>query len=529
MRDVAPRGFIFLVAPTTASAAPNLPYREPYGASRAKRGTPARPRAAGLVMTDYLMLAVLFAAAFWVLDPLRLGLDRIGVVKHLPLMGVAGVAVMAAVGRILFAPPRRAARAPDMPTGRDVMLQFWPLALFAGGVLAGSLYGRFAHGVDNSFLNMGLFVWVVPILAWVVCKSADPARWARGFFIALGSVAVVVGLLQWKHFGNAIYYHGIEFAVIPLAVYCWYAGKSWPARLLGWTFFLSLAVAQHKNTGYMLALFVLAYAAYWAWRAGYRAARDAMARERQVGWAAFLVIGALAFGGGFYGLRKLFLPSGNPDYRLHTYQKALEKFADSPLIGNLFTGPATERFELYQVNVSSSNVLPTHSDPLDILGNGGLLYALLFVWGCFMLLRLMMAALEEGGVLAQRVRASAGRRRPREAALAELRDADSQAALSLACMPALHGCVAIFISGLIVLCFNPVLTQPNSALTYWAATGIGLGLALRMRARPAAAHSPGAAVPEARSRTVRGPDPVSFDPQPAMRGFQTPPRGAGER
>ena len=69
-----------------------------------------------------------------------------------------------------------------------------------------------------------------------------------------------------------------------------------------------------------------------------------------------------------------------------------------------------------------------------------------------------------------------------------------------ACVPALHGCLAIFISGMITLCFNPVLTQPNSALLYWAATGLGLGLALRMRNRPlfSGLHT----------RRVPGPTPV---------------------
>lgn len=430
-------------------------------------------------MTDYFVLAALWAAAFWVLDPLRLGLDRITIVKHLPLALMAGTALMVTVGLALFA-----ARDRTQPF-LEVLTRFWPLALFGLGVIGGSLYGRLVNGVDNSFLNMGLFVWVVPLVAWTVMRSADPAAWARAFFLALGSVAVLVGLLQWAHYGNGMYYHGVEFAVIPLMVYCWYACRHWPMRLLGFLFFLSLAAAQHKNTGYMLALYAFAHVSYWAWRAGYRAARNVMARERQVGWAAFLVIGAAAFGLGFWGLRKIFLPSGNPDYRLHTYQKALEKFADSPLIGNLFTGPATERFELYQVNVSATNVLPTHSDPLDILGNGGLLYALLFVWGCWLLLRLMMAALEAASA---QVQAQQRARRPAQRLDAPEREAalsDSQK-LQQACMPALHGCLAIFISGLIVLCFNPVLTQPNSALVYWAATGLGLGLALRMR--PGEAH-----------------------------------------
>ena len=412
-------------------------------------------------MTDCMVVGALLLCAFWVLDPAHIGLDRLTVVKHLPFFFLLGALVLAGTGSVLF--PRR-----DTPSGsRGILSAYWPLLVFAGGVLAGSLYGRFVDGVENSFLNMGLLMLVAPVMAWFTCKAEDPARFARACFWALGSVAALDGLVQIAHFGSGTYFHGTEYAVIPLAAYCWFAARSWPGRLLGTGFFLALAPAEHKNTGYMLAIFVVAYCGFWSFRTRYQASRDGLARERQLGWAVFLATGLMAVGLSFYALRKIFLPTGNPEYRLHTYEKAFDKFLDSPLVGTLFSTPATERFELYQVSVSSSNVLPTHSDPLDILANGGLLYSLLFIYGIWRVSRMMFNALDDA----------------RHSPLAD-------------CAPPLHGCLVILLSGIIVFSFNPVLTQPNAAMVFWAATGLGLGLALRMRAAALAAVSP----PAGRSR-----------------------------
>lgn len=409
------------------------------------------------MMTDHLVVGALFLAAVWALDPLRLNLDRTALVKHVPLLLTAGAIALGGVGLALF--PRRSAA--GVSVGR-IGAGFWPLGVFSVGVLAGSLYGRLIAGVDNSFMNMGLCMLVAPALAWQVGATADPVRWGRNLFCAVGVVAACDGLLQWAHFAGETYFHGSEFIVIPLAVYCWFAVASPALRFIGTAFFLSLAVAAHKNTGYLLALFCIGYCAFWSIRERYKAARNPLVRERQVGTAALVGIALFGAGAFFYVLRSLLLPTGNPQYRLHTYERAFNKFLESPLFGSFFSGPATERFDLYQVMNSVSNVLPTHSDPLDILANGGAVYSLLFLYGAWKLIRLMWTAIEHAASHENR-----------------------------AMLPALHACLAIFITGCIVFSFNPVLTQPNSALLLWAASGAGLGFALRVRA--GAARAPGRA------------------------------------
>jgi len=352
-----------------------------------------------------------------------------------------------------------------------VMAHIWPLAVFALGVLAGSLYGRLVEGLDNTFMNMGLLMLAVPPLAWFIGRVGDPARWTRNLFFAVCSVAAADGMLQWAHFFGDTYYHGSEFVVIPMAAYCWFSRAPVLPRTAGALFFLSLAVAEHKNTGYLLALLTIGYCSFWAIRSRYKASRNQLVRERQVGMAAFTIAGLFLVALTLYALRAWLLPSGNPEYRLRTYERAFAKFLESPLAGTLFAGPATERFDLFQVTVSASNILPTHSDPLDILANGGLIYTALFLYGTWRLIRVMVKALD---------------RAP---------DARMDA-----CLPALHTCLLMFLSGVIVFSFNPVLTQPNCALMLWAAAGIGLGLALRIPADAGA--QPGRAGRPARAGTA---------------------------
>lgn len=414
-----------------------------------KRVGISRPSAdfkSGLLLTDYLVVLALILSAFWVLDPMHLALDRIAVVKHFPLAVLLGTLVFGFFGARLFP------RTHQSPAVAGPWRHAWPLLAFAVAVMAGSLYARWRLHIANNFLNLGLFILVVPLMASIVKSMSDPVRWTRLFFLGVGAVAATNGVLQWLAWGRASYFHGSEFIVLPIAVYLWYSGLAKPLKLIGVAFFLSLAVAQHKNTGYLIVLFLLAYCVFWALRARLRSLADPLVRTQYQGLGVLAAAIAVAVSLGVLALRGVLLPSGNPEYRLHTYQRAFDKFLDSPLIGNAFSGAASERFDLFDVAVSYTNVLPTHSDVLDILANGGLLFSLFFLVGLWRLFRLLFTTIDN-------------------ATLEKTK----------AYLPALHGCLSIFLAGLITLVFNPVLTQPNSALMLWASLGIGVGLALHLK------------------------------------------------
>lgn len=419
-----------------------MPYQGPRlsAVSTIGRDTP------GLVMTDHMIVLSLMLAAFWVLDPFRVNLDRIAVVKHFPLLTLLATLTFAAIGARLF--PRSA---PGVRWS-ELASVLWPLGLFAAAVVTGSLVARFNLGIGNTFLNMGLFLLVIPMLARVMCSLTDPARFSRNYFMAVGVVAACVGFLEWAQYGKEGYFHGAEFIVIPIATYIWFARIPVLLKILGVSLFLSFGVAVHKNTGYLVVLFTLSYCVFWTLRARYQLLSEPRVRERYVAFSLFAGLGLASLLAAFFLVRDMIAPDGNLQYRFHTYERAFTKFLESPVYGTAFTGAATERFDLFDVMTSVSNVLPTHSDPLDILAHGGVIFSILFVYGIWKLLRLMSRAAE-----------------------AAPNSTVEQ------CLPGLHACTAVFLSGLLTMSFNPVMTQPNSALMLWTTTGIGLGLALYVK------------------------------------------------
>jgi hypothetical protein len=412
----------------------------PYSRPQVLRDPPT------LVMTDHLIVLALMLATFWVLDPFRVSLDRITGVKHFPFFVLMGTLVLSAVGSRLFP------RAANPVTWKEIRSVFWPIGLFILVVLAGSFFARFKLGIVNTFLNMGLLMLVIPLMARLVGSLAQPARWCRNYFIAVGLVAAWTGVLEWIHFGKGSYIHGAEFIVIPVLVYLWFARIPMALKIPAVLLFASFGIACHKNTGYLVLLFSLCYCVFWSLRTRYSIVADPLVRERYLAVWLYAGLGLLVLLVAFFLAREYVAASGNLEYRMHTYEKALTKFLASPIYGNAFSGPSTEKFELFDVMTSITNVLPTHSDPLDILANGGAVFSLLFMYGIIKLTRVLVVATDAA---------------PNSTA----RD----------CLPALHACAAVFLSGLITMTFNPVMTQPNCALTLWTTTGIGLGLALYIR------------------------------------------------
>jgi len=135
---------------------------------------------------------------------------------------------------------------------------------------------------------------------------------------------------------------------------------------------VAVAVATNKNTAYILAAFVCAYLLSTSFYRRWRLLPDPVVR---VTWLlAFVVAAGAAAAAVAAGYRYFYdhMPSGNPEYRLHTYGLAWAKFLASPVWGNGFTDAAVVFFDRYDV-AATTQYLPTHSDPLDILGNGGLL------------------------------------------------------------------------------------------------------------------------------------------------------------
>jgi len=401
------------------------------------RPTVQASRLDGLVMTDYLFLAALAVALFVAVDPLELVLERIAAIKHLPLLLALLSLALALVGNRVFQWRR------SVP---GVISPLAPLLCLAALILAGSIYARFLMHVQNSFLDAGLYMLVAPIAAAALLRSGDPLRLVRGYAIMLLLMAVVVFVGLALNYGVRQIYHELEYLFPPLAVLLVFAARRAWLRWFGLLFFLLCAFLFHKNTGYLSGLIAVAYLmTFYIWPRWRR--HQAVQRLTLMHWTliAILVFGAaLAF---FLANRPHYLPSGNPQFRLLTYQRAWERFLASPYWGTWFAAPGSEKFTGFNTGVSN-NILPTHSDVLDLLANGGVLALLLWVWALLRIARLAFRSILHAG-----------------ASLHPL-------------APYAHLFACMSLAGVLTYSFNPILLQPCKAFLLWANLGFLTGIAL---------------------------------------------------
>jgi O-antigen ligase len=391
----------------------------------------------GLMMTDYLFWAALAAALFVAVDPLELVLEQIAAIKHLPLLLALISLALALVGNRVFQWRR------SLP---GVVSPLAPLLCLAALILAGSIYARFLLHVQNSFLDAGLYMLAAPIAAAALLRSGDPLRLVRGYAVMLLLMAVVVFVGLALNYGVRQVYHELEYLFPPLAVLAVFAARRAWLRWLGLLFFLLCAFLFHKNTGYLSGLIAVAYLMiFYIWPRWRR--HQAVQRLTRVHWTliAILVLGAaLAF---FFANRTHYLPSGNPQFRLLTYQRAWERFLASPYWGTWFTAPGAEKFTGFNTGVSN-NILPTHSDVLDLMANGGVFAMLLWLWALLRIARLAFRSILHADAL----------RHP------------------LAPYAHLFACMSL--AGVLTYSFNPILLQPCKAFLLWANLGFLAGIAL---------------------------------------------------
>lgn len=397
-------------------------------------------------MTDLLLLAGLLCAVLWITDPLGWRLEKVLLTKHLPLLVTLAGVLLTVTGATLF--PRQGVVAGK--TG--VFAVAFPLVLLGLWIVGGSLYARFSLHEDNTFLISGIYLLTGMLCARAINCMPAPIEFVTRFmrFSALCAAFMVVQMaVEFRE--SMVAYHELEFFVIPMAVY--FALRH--ERLTTFdrwavAFFLVSGIIFRKNTGFIVGGLVAAYLWFVVWRQ--RCTVDRAFRHTFV-FLALAVVVLLAGVGAYLALtRGEHLPSGNPQYRLVTYELAWNKFVTSPVIGRGFTEAATEKFTGFDTGVAN-NVLPTHSDVLDIAAQGGVVGLLLLTWGYLRIYRRLRVKL-----------------------LADRGDRERWAlAHTLWCMS---------VAAIPVYIFNPIMLQPAKALVLWSLLGMLVGLSLSAVAKP---------------------------------------------
>lgn len=392
-----------------------------------------------LIMTDYFFLFGMWLVIFWALDPFSWRLEFIGGIKHFPLIAMMPAFILALVGNSLFKTRRNNELSLASLSNQKLIFTIW---LFSSFVALGGIYAKFASNIDNAFLTMGLYAMTAPLMAWFIKGSSKPAALIKGvLWIYLFWALVSISMQVVKYGGAAVFHSREHLALAGLAI-LYFISKSKVAKLLVVLLIAFAAFAGHKNTAYMVAL-LLYLLFFLIWGIGYaKTIKDGFVRTMFWIRAGLITTLSSIVIGLVYFYVKSTLPDGNPTYRLHTYGIAWDKFLSSPIWGNGYTKAATEKFDLFTV-ASSTQVLPTHSDPLDIIANGGLigfsLWASVFV---LLIRRWYLLALKP----------------------------ETQINASL--IPYQHALFCLIFTGVVVCAFNPILNSPNNAWAFWAPVGM---------------------------------------------------------
>jgi hypothetical protein len=394
-------------------------------------------QAHNLIMTDYFFLFCIWLVVFWAIDPFDWKLEHIAVVKHFPAVAITPVFILAAVGNVLF----RRRSAPFIKSQDNQGLLIITL-LFSLFVTVGSLYARFVKGIDNSFLTMGLYAMTAPLTVWFIRRSWNPLSLIKCVLFTYLFWALVAIAMQIVTYGQKEVFHSREHLVIGTLALIYFLAKSNFTRFIALSFIILASIIAKKNTAYLIMLLIMSYVfLVWGLQHGQKI-KDNFLRKafwiRIVLMSVFLASVVVII----YFYVKSSLPTGNPDYRLYTYERAWNKFLDSPIWGTGFTGAGSEKFDLFTVAVSTTQVLPTHSDPLDIMAQGGLIGFLLWVVIFIVLSRQWISL-----VLHPEWQQNTA-------------------------LPYLHTLYCMMYSGIVVCMFNPILNDPAAAWTFWAVIGM---------------------------------------------------------
>lgn len=315
-------------------------------------------------MTEFFVLFSLAVSAFFMVDPFLGGqLGKLPATKALVFVLMFGSIAFHLFGRLIS--DQRVYRG----VIRDVGRQWWPLIGLSLIIIGGSSYARWVSDIRENFLTTGLAMLMLPLMAMVVLTAANPQRTLRamGWIYAVMVIAKVPMLIA----GTNIYHEEV-FLFIPLAFWLLVAPNVRFWQVLGGVALIAFALFSFKNTTFIIILssFVV-YAFVLLGRNIGRANRLERLTYFYIVGAVALLAATLMFVA-WWNIKDA-LPSGNTEYRQEMYSIAWAKFLKSPLWGTMYTTRSVEYFSLYQVGDGGTNYLPTHSDILDFLANGGVI------------------------------------------------------------------------------------------------------------------------------------------------------------
>ncbi|MCA9873671.1 MAG: hypothetical protein KC441_08450 [Anaerolineales bacterium] len=251
----------------------------------------------------------------------------------------------------------------------------WYLTVLTLLSIPGAVYARFVLALPSSYFTQSFMLLAFFAVYFVLLRVPDVywrqvQSWLVSTFVFVTMLATIdvfrnVVLIGSKSQPNTILILLMGFVLF------FYVTSKW-TRFLLLTFLGMLIFFTFKNTA-VIAFITIVVGFYLFPKKSLRK----VSIYNIIGFtfaAGVVATGALI---GYWLLQTQFagFSTGNTTFRMIIYQYRFEQFLSSPFYGQLFTGETVYTFK----SLFNSATVPTHSDWLDVLAQGGLLGMFLFV------------------------------------------------------------------------------------------------------------------------------------------------------
>lgn len=353
------------------------------------------------------------------------------ILKHIALLIFLPAFAMHIVGRTLVHAPRI--------SSIGWFKWLWPFLLLGVFATLGSLYARFALDIRETFLVLGIYLLITPLFFIWGREIDNTNKVVKPFLFLWGissSIAIVGTIFYFKK--NAVL-HNIEFLIQPFFLYLFFAQTKAAGKIIALMIIILVAILSHKLTGYINGIAAVSYIGLVS--VNKNATPEWKNATRILSIALLIsIIGVSTLS--FFSFRE-YLPSGNTGVRLHQYENVFAEFLASPMWGQAYTSPSGETYIEYTRSLN----IPTHSDILDLLKEGGVIALGLWLIGIFISVKLFIrCAVKKPGTSAF-----------------------------------FHAMAFLTISTVLAVAVNPLFLTPTFAFIIWGSLALALGVATDTR------------------------------------------------
>lgn len=382
-----------------------------------------------LVFTEYVLFFVFTIALILCTSKAVFGVQLSNTsLKHVPLILFLAAIFLHLSGRFING---------SIPlNSKGIVYWIWPFFILGIYATVGSLIANYFFHLKENFLTFGIYLLISPLFFIWGRERDGVIKYIRPLTLIWAAVTLFSVLGAIARFGKVESLHEIEFLVLPIFIYIYFVNRSSAMKFVAVVLLAIVSILVQKLTGYIIGLAAVIYIFIQYVRSAvspkWKGLIFTLTLVLLLMFISLLVIGFIFF--------RDYFPTGNSDVRLHQYEIAYQAFLDSPIWGKAYTASSGE---VFRENSRGLNI-PTHSDVLDLLKQGGIVAFMLWGIGVFRAIKLFM---------------------------------QSTKADNLSMSAFYHAITFMSIATVFAYTFNPLLLKPPFAFVIWGMLSFSIGLA----------------------------------------------------